>query len=160
MFMENQFYIKQINCVMDFIEEHLNERLLLTTLAKKAGISKYYFHRIFKAVTGETLNNYIKRRRMETACRKVMKEPDRSLTEIAFDSGYNSSANFTRDFTDFYQKSPSKTRTGRKSPTEREVKLRGDLEYSYNGIKIIPEMKIVYSRVLNGYNPETIKKSF
>lgn len=158
--MENDFYINKINSVIDYVEDNLDKKLTLTKLSQVAGISKFHFHRIFKAIIGETLNNYIKRRKMETACKQLLYENDKSLTEIAFDQGYNSGANFSRDFYNYYNQSPLKTRKQKQKPIKREINFSTGLEYEFIGIKIIPQMNVIYSRISTGYNPETIKPSF
>lgn len=158
--MENQYYLLRINSVIDYIEDNLDAKLTLAKLSRVAGISKYHFHRIFKTITGETLNNYIKRRKMETACRLLLNEKNKSLTEIALDSGYTSGANFSRDFSNYYNQSPITTRKLKQRPIKRELEIKPDLYYEFTGIKIIPEMNVIYSRINTGYSPATIKPSF
>lgn len=157
---ENQFYIRRINCVMDYIEENIDAKLSLTELANVATISKYHFHRVFKAVCGETINNYIKRRKMECACRQIVNEKNKSLTQIAFDNGYNSSSNFSRDFYNYYSSSPSKIRELKQTPYKRKVNHKTDLDITYSGINIIPDKKVIYIRISTGYDPAVIQPAF
>ena len=60
-------YIHRINRVADYLEAHIDEDHNLETLAGVAHFSPYHFHRIFRALTGETLNNYVKRVRLQKA---------------------------------------------------------------------------------------------
>ncbi|MCP4221452.1 MAG: helix-turn-helix transcriptional regulator [bacterium] len=62
-----QEYIHSINCTIEFIIKHLDEKLTLETLAKVALFSQFHFHRIFTAVTGETPKEFINRLRLEQA---------------------------------------------------------------------------------------------
>ena len=48
-------YIVRINKACDHIDRHLTEEMTLSELARVAGFSEYHFHRIFAAMTGETL---------------------------------------------------------------------------------------------------------
>ena len=56
-----QEYIHRINRVVDYIEANLDEKHSLEELSRVAYFSPFHFHRIFKALTGETINNYLKR---------------------------------------------------------------------------------------------------
>ena len=57
-------YIRRIEIVQDYIEEHMEEELKIVTLAKVAGFSEYHFSRIFVGVLGENIAQYVKRIRM------------------------------------------------------------------------------------------------
>ena len=59
-------YIHRINRVVDYIEANLDEDHSLEKLAGVACFSPFHFHRIFRALTGETINNYVKRIRLTT----------------------------------------------------------------------------------------------
>ena len=50
-----------------YIEENLDTKLTLTNVSQKAYFSPFHFHRLFKATTHETLNNFINRKRIEKA---------------------------------------------------------------------------------------------
>ena len=58
-------YIARINRVLDYIEENISGDLSLRTLASVAAFSPYHFHRIFRALTGETVNGFIQRIRID-----------------------------------------------------------------------------------------------
>ena len=58
-------YIKRINNVLLFIDQHLDQELNLETIAKIGNYSPFHLHRIFKAITNETINEYITRKRIE-----------------------------------------------------------------------------------------------
>ncbi len=60
-------YIHRINKVIDYIEAHIDGDLSLEILADVASFSPFHFHRIFSAFVGETLNDFIKRLRIEKA---------------------------------------------------------------------------------------------
>jgi AraC family transcriptional regulator len=103
-------YISRINRVIDFIETHLDEDLSLEHLADVAHFSRFYFHRIFKAIIGETLNQFIQRVRVEKAAVQLIGNPKKSITEIALDSGFSSSAAFARVFKEHFSVSASQWR--------------------------------------------------
>lgn len=103
-------YIARINRVLDFIDKHLEEELSLTALAQVANFSPFHFHRIFKAIVGEPLNQFIQRLRVEKAANILIGNRQKSITEIALDCGFSGSAPFARAFRDYFQVSASQWR--------------------------------------------------
>jgi AraC-like DNA-binding protein len=95
--------------VMDYIEEHLNEKLTLHKVAELVSYSPFHFHRLFKGVTGENLNDYVKRTRLERALTKILFH-DQSLSEIAIDCGFSSIGDFSRSFKSFFGRNASEFR--------------------------------------------------
>lgn len=91
-------YEARVNRVSDYIEAHLDAPLSLRELAKIAHFSPYHFHRIFAAMIGEPLGQFVQRLRVEKAARRLLAEPRVSVTEIALDCGFSSSATFARAF--------------------------------------------------------------
>ncbi|MCB2156725.1 AraC family transcriptional regulator [bacterium] len=91
-------YRARIHRVMDYIEAHLAEPLPLEKLARVANFSPFHFHRIFRGMTGETLNAFVARLRVERAAQKLIANPRDSVTQIAFDCGFSGSAPFARAF--------------------------------------------------------------
>ncbi len=103
-------YISRINRVIDYINKNLDEELSLDKLAEVASFSKFHFHRIFTAFTGDTLNDFIKRIRLQRTLMKLMMNTEMPITEIALSTGFSSSANFSRVFKDYYGTTPSSFR--------------------------------------------------
>lgn len=91
-------YTKQINIVLDYINEHLNEKLDIQLLAQQTNLSAYHFHRIFTSVMGESLAKYIMRRRLELAAIQLSNDIQKPITNIAYEYGFNSANVFCRNF--------------------------------------------------------------
>jgi AraC family transcriptional regulator len=91
-------YVRRINRVIDYIEANPDKDLSLETLAGIACFSRFHFHRIFGAITGEALGQFIQRVRLQKAASKLIGNPKRSITQIAFESGFSTSAGFARAF--------------------------------------------------------------
>lgn len=91
-------YLARIHRVMDYIEAHLGEPLALEQLAGVACFSPFHFHRVFTAVAGETLYQFILRLRLERAASQLLQQREKSVTEVALDCGFGSSAAFARAF--------------------------------------------------------------
>lgn len=103
-------YVGRINRVMDYVEANLDGDLSLGALARVANFSEFHFHRVFKGVVGETLNQFIQRRRVEKAAGFLIGNPAKPVTEIAFDCGFSGSAAFARAFKDAFGVSASEYR--------------------------------------------------
>ncbi len=95
---QETLYHQRINAVIGYIREHLEEELSLETLAGVAGFSPFHFHRVFKAITKETLNELVLRLRLERAASLLRATPQLSVTDAAFATGFNSLAVFSRSF--------------------------------------------------------------
>ena len=82
----------------DAMDRDYAQPLDIPALAKIAIVSEAHFIRVFKATFGETPHRYLQRRRVERAM-FLLRETDRSVTEISLDVGFNSLGTFTRTFT-------------------------------------------------------------
>lgn len=99
-------YHKSINKVLDYINEHLNEKPDLTTLSQIANVSPFHFHRIFKAIIGENLGEYVQRLRLEYVAGKL-KTTELSLNTLAEKAGYNTEQALSKAFKKYFGTPPS-----------------------------------------------------
>ncbi len=88
--------LRELNQVMAYIEDHLTDDLSLEAIAEYAGVSDYHFRKIFQYLSGITLGEYVKNRRMSEANKDLLRG-DR-VTDVAFRYGYESMDGFTRAF--------------------------------------------------------------
>ena len=93
--MSSRSNIQRINRVVDYLNEQVTSAPTLEELADIAGISRFHFHRVFRAVTGETPAGTVRRLRLAHAV-MMLKETSKPVTEIAFDVGYESSQAFSK----------------------------------------------------------------
>ena len=105
-------HVHRIEAVLDHVDSHLGEDLKLETLAQLAAISPFHFHRLFLSWTGETLNTFVRRRRLESAAGRLRHCPDEKITVIALNSGFASPEAFARAFRDHFGMTPSAWRSG------------------------------------------------
>ena len=89
-------YERRVNRVIDHIRTHLADELSLAILARIAAFSPFHFHRVFRAITAETLFGFIHRLRIEKAAGALVSRPDQSVLEIALDHGFSSAAAVAR----------------------------------------------------------------
>jgi len=102
-------YYKSIEEAVDYIEYSLFESISLEVLAENAHISKFHFHRIFKALTGYSVAEYIDRRVLNQVC-YLLRETDLTILDIALDCGFNSHEVLTRKFKKYFGISPQQYR--------------------------------------------------
>ena len=100
-------YVERVNRAIDAIVGGLDQPLRLADLAHVAGFSSFHFHRVFRSLVGETLNQFVKRVRLERALAIMSHDPSRSLTDTALDCGFSSSSDFSRSFKQRYGVAPS-----------------------------------------------------
>ena len=67
-------YKKRVCAAMNYISHNLDKELTLEEIAKEATFSPYHFHRIFKAVTGETITEFIKTAPPRKSCMHIKHE--------------------------------------------------------------------------------------
>jgi AraC family transcriptional regulator len=146
-------YQKKINLVVDYISNHLDEKLDLATLSSVSSISPFHFHRITRAYLGEPIGTFTIRRRIETGTH-LLRYSNIQVDEIAEKIGYDSPASFSKAFKKHYGVSPS------------EYRNKNELNSSYfiidndilpKGFKAIPEIverkdkKAMYARLVGDY---------
>jgi len=90
----------------DAIDRHYATPLDIPALARIAYVSEAHFIRTFRATFGETPHRYLQRRRVERAM-FMLRETDRSVTEVCFAVGFTSLGTFSRTFTDIVGQPPS-----------------------------------------------------
>ena len=96
-----------IKNALDYIEENTEESLSLETISNHFNISKFYFHRLFSAMTGYSFNNYLLSRRLNKSINLILNEKV-SLTDIAYRLNFGTPSSFTRAFKRQYGIAPSK----------------------------------------------------
>lgn len=105
-------YQHRISKVIAYIGQHLDEEITLDTLSKTFHISKFHFHRLFTALTGLSLQQYIRWLRLKRAAHQLIVDKDQSILSIAIDAGFDSHEAFTRVFKKTFGMSPSQYRLG------------------------------------------------
>jgi AraC family transcriptional regulator len=169
----NSEYAQRIDRVIDYLRANLYRPVKLAELAKVACFSEFHFHRIFTAVSGETLNSFTNRLRLEKAAR-LLRYAEHSLTDIALDCGFSSSATFSRAFRSGYDTSPSQFRRSgeiKKSKIRKELFPKDEYGLHVSGEDMsaeekraafpvtvidIPERQVAYIRVRNAFEMDRV----
>jgi AraC-like DNA-binding protein/ligand-binding sensor protein len=93
----------------NYIEQHKAEPLSLSAVAKAAGASVFHFCKVFHKSTGLKFTDYVARARLEDA-RTQLLNPNRRISEVAYDVGFQSLTQFNRMFKRVFGKSPTEFR--------------------------------------------------
>jgi AraC family transcriptional regulator len=167
-------YEKRVNRVIDYVRAHLAEDFALERLAQVAAFSPFHFHRIFRAITNETLFGFIQRLRLERAAVALIHHPDESVLAVALDHGFSSAATFARAFRGHFGMSATTWRTGgaqrwskRRKPNRKPSKAKGrgrrhgsprrSKEDPMNvSVRELPRYRVAYMRYVGPYGPHGI----
>jgi AraC-like DNA-binding protein len=95
----------------DAMDRAYAEPLDVAAVASVAHISEAHFSRSFRAVFGETPHRYLQRRRVERSM-FLLRETDRSVTDVCLDVGFTSLGTFSRTFREIVGEAPSEYRLG------------------------------------------------
>ena len=105
--MEHQ--VINIEMVIDYIENNLDGKIDLETVANVIHYSKYHLHRMFTSTVGMTIHDYVQRRQLTEAA-KLLVFSDKPIIEIAFICGYESQQAFSSIFKSMYKIPPAEYR--------------------------------------------------
>ncbi|SHG84147.1 AraC family transcriptional regulator [Flagellimonas flava] len=98
-------YHQKLNRVVDYIHNHLDEKIEIRKLAELSHFSPFHFHRITRALLGEPIGAYITRVRLETAAKMIRYSP-LSIEEIAYNIGYDAPSSLTKAFKQYFGITP------------------------------------------------------
>lgn len=108
-------YERRMHRVLEAIDQRLDQPLDLAALAAVAHFSPYHFHRLFAAWMGQTLGDYLRRRRVEVAAGRLAAQPRLSVLNAALSVGFGSGEAFARAFKAHFGCSPSAWRARRRA---------------------------------------------
>ena len=117
-------WITGIQKAIDYTEEHLEEKIDFEKVAEEACSSSFQFQRIFTALCGISLGEYIRNRRLSRAA-EILANSDAKVIDVAFRFCYETPESFTRAFTRFHGITPKEAKRGGrvKSFSKLSVKL-------------------------------------
>ena len=166
----NESYTKSINRVVDYIQANLENELSLKQLSEIAYFSEFHFNRIFKAVMGEPIYQFIRRLRLEKSAMMLLANPNKSITEIALTCGFSNSSSFAKGFKSHFKMSASAWRNKSSQFFAKESipiqidrgrisVINGSPVWTFNNensirqvvIEDIPSIKVAYIRNVGPY---------
>ena len=154
-----------MHAVVEYIDRHLDKKLDLAALADVASFSPFHFHRLFRALMGEALGDYVRRRRLEIAGVRLLSQEGVSVLNIALGVGFGSAEAFTRAFRARFDCSPTEWRKSKRNQTaskrdqaeRRPQRKNGALSLKETAMKVTiierPPVHVAYLRHIGPYGP-------
>ncbi len=148
---------QRLNRVLVYIQENGDKPLSLERLAAVAHFSPFHFHRIFTAHVGETLNEHLRRIRLDKSALRLF-HSDEPITDIALSAGYETPAAFTKAFGQRFGRNPTEFKKIKREKLPAVVNV---LNSNKTGrrvkpvkpeIRIMPEQKVLFVRKTGRYD--------
>ena len=169
-------YVERVNLAIDHVVSHLEVPLRLEDVSRAALLSPFHFHRVFQALVGVTLAEFVKRLRLEKALFMMAYARRPSLTTIALSCGFSSSSDFSRCFRQRFGVPPSAFdikgwRNARRSELEATApgtaeRLHVDKLPARNNpdsfrvrVRDLPARTVAYIRIRNPYRGDAVAKA-
>lgn len=168
-----QEYRRRICMAMNYISRHLDSDLSLEDVARHAAVSPFHFHRIFKAATGETVAEFTRRLRLETAANRLLDPRRPPITAIAQACGFSTSQNMAKAFRAHFGQSPTEYRNSKIGTIARNLEdvfavrighllddtpsMRTDVNAT---IQDLPDFDVAFVRKFGPYGKETSTAAF
>ena len=152
-------YTQRINKVVAYINDHLDAPLDLKTLAEVAALSEFHFHRVFKALKGETIGAHISRLRIEAAAR-LLRYSALSIEDIAFNIGYEAPAALSKAFKNQYGISPTQYRTNKDIYIMKKEIINPDLALKAPKIIELEPKNLIYIALTGEYGTLDYGKAY
>ena len=146
-------WIEGFQASIDYIEQNLTEELDIDDIARKAALSTFYYQRIFGALCGMTVGEYIRSRRM-TAAAQELACSDHRVIDIAMKYGYESPDSFAKAFQRFHGITPTQAReSGAElrsfAPLHIKISLEGGNMLDYQIVEKAPFTVVGIKRRFN-----------
>lgn len=146
-------WIEGFQASIDFIEAHLTDEMDIADVARRAALSPFYYQRIFGALCGMTVGEYVRGRRMTLAAQELAL-PGAKVINIALRWGYDSPDSFAKAFQRFHGVTPSQARTaGTKlrslTPLHIKITLEGGNMLDYRIVEKAPFTIVGVKRPFN-----------
>jgi AraC family transcriptional regulator len=157
--------LRSLNNALAYIEEHLTEEIDYSKITKIAYCSEYHFKRMFSFLSGISLSEYIRRRKLTLAALDL-KDKSFRIIDIAVKYGYSSADSFTRAFHSVHGILPSEARselTQIKAYPKMtfQLSIKGGCEMNYRIVEKEPFKLVGFKKrvpiIFEGVNPEIAK---
>lgn len=99
-------WMEALKKAIAYIEDHLLEEISVEDIAKEVYLSPFYFQKGFKIITGYTIGEYVRNRRLYLAALELTTHQEVRVIDMAYKYGYDTPESFTKAFTRFHGKAP------------------------------------------------------
>lgn len=154
----NKSHFEQINLALSHIHFNFGSKFTAEDLAYISGYSVFHFHRVFKEITGENVNDYIRNTRLEKASNLLLYNQHQTIEEISINSGFETSIGFRAAFKKKFGTTPKQWRKSGYDTTCKELnKALEEIEDEYNikepSIVLNEPIPMVYT-IVYGYKDD------
>lgn len=152
-------YLKEtIATCINFVENNLNNTISLDDISTQTGVSKYYLHRMFKSLTGESIIDYFQSRKL-TESIKELANTNKRIIDIAMDYGFDYEQSYIRAFRKRFGCTPLKVRSEQISLNITEKININDILCIDNSITYRPSFVFRQKFYLAGERHQLLSKS-
>lgn len=147
-------YFERIQNAIDYIEDNLQEKMSITDISSQSNCSAFHFQRLFQAITGFSVQQYIRNRRLSEAA-VLLITTSQAILAVAINFQYGSQEAFTRAFVQYFGISPAKYRKSANSiPLQNKINF---LDYKMDGELPMqkPTIVPVGKKLITGHPYET-----
>lgn len=145
------------SCI-NYIENNIYNKISLDEIALHSGISKYYLHRMFKSLTGESIIEYAQSRKLTLSINELI-NTNKRIIDIALDYGFEYEQSYIRAFRKKFKFTPLKVRTDKISLKIMEKINTNDILSVGNSITYKPGFVIRQKFFLVGNKHKLMSKS-
>jgi len=131
-----QRYQKRVRMVIEYIHQNPAENLSSDVLAEVAHLSPFHWHRIYKAITGESAAATVKRCRMHNAAATLLRT-DLPLIKVGESVGYPDIHSFNRTFKQFHGIAPGQFRAAQREPEKNSVEEKNVESEKQRSVKLV-----------------------
>ena len=148
-------WLNSLQDAISYIEDNITNDIEIEDIARFVGISAFYLQRSFQIVTGYSLGEYIRNRKLYLAAAELSRN-DSKVIDIAYKYGYETPEAFSKAFTRFHGITPSKVKNGEKYRPFQKMKFKIEIEQGEEmEVKITPMFPIKIIGFESEFNFET-----
>ena len=134
--------IQDLEKTIEYIENNITKNINIKKLSKYIGISEFYLQRSFQILTGYSIGEYIRNRRLCLAARELSLSNNK-IIDIAYKYGYETPESFTKAFSKFHNSTPSKVKKGGKYTSFNRIRIKIVIEQGEEmNVKVTPMFPI------------------
>ena len=143
-------WLSAVRKAIEYMESHINEDVSAQDVSDTVYISPYIFSKGFAVMTGYSVSEYIRNRRLYLAALRL-RDTDESVLDIALGHGYDTPESFTKAFTRFHGSTPSAVRGGAPFKTFLPLKIQINI---YGGDQMECKIAKMFGMKLIGFQKE------
>ncbi|WP_298553688.1 AraC family transcriptional regulator [uncultured Algibacter sp.] len=144
------FYEQKLNVIIEFINNNLDSKIDVKTLAEMSHFSPFHFHRITRALLGEPIGAYISRTRLETAA-KIIRYSSEDIESIAYRVGFETPSSLSKAFKNYFGVSPTEYRKNKLFTFKKTNIMKTTLNIKKPKIEDIDDKQCLYYRMQGAY---------